>query len=752
MEMEIELEIGNETKKKTENTMTEINGEMKGFKSKTDGNTSIDDAIDPSTSYTANITPAPRLLTDKGETETTGIVVGEKVDDEEGARRIIEMLRGADVSCRISAANKLEEVAAALGQTRTREELLPFLMDGVDDEDEVLAAIALSLGKLMPYVGGPKHIFALLAPLEMLLAVEEIIVRENASRSMETISQSLPLNVYLSEYAALLVRLATREWYTARVSACTLIPSSYTRFDAKQRVEMLRYFFDLCRDAAPMVQRVASKNLGSMLKTVIECQCKTTLTSPALASSVAISGDTLSSESVHSSDLVLGAFLPLYEDLSANDQPDAVRLQTTENCIAFGEAVAVMRSETNFSSDSTACAEMIPRILPLIVNTIDDRSWRVRWTAASKFANVVSAFAPLEGSMDALVSAYERLLQDPEAEVRTAATLNLSKVAGCECMVKVEPTSITTITDSDNNAEQHAEDSKEDDTGPRINVAERLVKKVTTLTQDDSEIVRAALAMVITELAPILGKDDTILHLVPPILLLLRDSASEVRLNVISSLTFLNEVIGIDLLSQSLLPAIVDLAVDGKWRIRLAIIQHIPLLAKQLGKEFFSEKLIPLCMCWLKDDISSIRKAAVSNLKDLTVIFGAEWASIYLVPALSEIRENKSYLRRLTAVNALSLIASSMGSELARLELLPVILDMATDMVPNIRFNVARGLGELAVVCGSAARDSQIRPVLAILVDDSDRDVRYYAKKTLESLDSVGTTDSDGKPAAVVTS
>ena len=44
-------------------------------------------------------------------------------------------------------------------------------MDGVDDEDEVLAAIALSLGKLMPYVGGPKHIFALLAPLEMLLAV-----------------------------------------------------------------------------------------------------------------------------------------------------------------------------------------------------------------------------------------------------------------------------------------------------------------------------------------------------------------------------------------------------------------------------------------------------------------------------------------------------------------------------------------------------------------------------------------------------
>uniref|UniRef100_A0A7S4JZK8 Uncharacterized protein n=1 Tax=Odontella aurita TaxID=265563 RepID=A0A7S4JZK8_9STRA len=121
--------------------------------------------------------------------------------------------------------------------------------------------------------------------------------------------------------------------------------------------------------------------------------------------------------------------------------------------------------------------------------------------------------------------------------------------------------------------------------------------------------------MVATELAPVLGKEATISHLVPPVLLLLRDATSEVRLNIISSLSALNEVIGVDLLSQSLLPAILDLAEDGKWRIRLAIIQHIPLLAKQLGEDFFSEKLSSLCVGWLGDDISSIRQAAATNLK-----------------------------------------------------------------------------------------------------------------------------------------
>ena len=197
---------------------------------------------------------------------------------------------------------------------------------------------------------------------------------------------------------------------------------------------------------------------------------------------------------------------------------------------------------------------LLRRLLPLIVATIDDRSWRVRWTAASKFADVVTAYDGLENAADFLVAAYEKLLNDPEAEVRTAATFNLAKVASCSSRV---PEPLGRAPTEQEIAEYN---------GPRVSVGERLVKRVTSLTEDDSEHVRAALAMVATELAPILGMDATITHLVPPVLLLLRDAASEVRLNLISSLEALNQVIGVDLLSQSLLPAILDLAQDGKWR------------------------------------------------------------------------------------------------------------------------------------------------------------------------------------------
>ena len=140
--------------------------------------------------------------------------------------------------------------------------------------------------------------------------------------------------------------------------------------------------------------------------------------------------------------------------------------------------------------------------------------------------------------------------------MRTAATFNLAAVGKCKAKVLPPPPPGRPHDGSDAPAADE----------PRISVPRRLVKRVTNLTEDDSEHVRAALAMVATELAPILGKDATISHLVPPVLLLLRDPASEVRLNLISSLSALNEVIGVDLLSQSLLPAILDLAQDGKWR------------------------------------------------------------------------------------------------------------------------------------------------------------------------------------------
>ncbi len=48
----------------------------------------------------------------------------------------------------------------------------------MEDEDEVLLALAEELGKLIDHVGGKENVHVLLVPLETLCAMEEALVRD----------------------------------------------------------------------------------------------------------------------------------------------------------------------------------------------------------------------------------------------------------------------------------------------------------------------------------------------------------------------------------------------------------------------------------------------------------------------------------------------------------------------------------------------------------------------------------------------
>ena len=91
----------------------------------------------------------------------------------------MDELRSEDVQLRLNALHRGSTIALALGPDRAREELIPFLQDSIDDEDEVLLALAEELGKNFDeYVGGRKFAHVLLGPLENLAAVEETVVRD----------------------------------------------------------------------------------------------------------------------------------------------------------------------------------------------------------------------------------------------------------------------------------------------------------------------------------------------------------------------------------------------------------------------------------------------------------------------------------------------------------------------------------------------------------------------------------------------
>ena len=66
---------------------------------------------------------------------------------------------------------------------RTRNELLPYIMDLMDDDEEILIELGKVLNSsFLEVIGGPLFAPHLFKPLEKLCEVDETVVRERVSK------------------------------------------------------------------------------------------------------------------------------------------------------------------------------------------------------------------------------------------------------------------------------------------------------------------------------------------------------------------------------------------------------------------------------------------------------------------------------------------------------------------------------------------------------------------------------------------
>ncbi|SCU90906.1 LADA_0F07052g1_1 [Lachancea dasiensis] len=591
---------------------------------------------------------------------------------------LMDELKHDDIGNRVEAMKKLDTIALALGPQRSRDELVPFLTEvAQDDEDEVFTVLAEQLGKFVPFIGGSKFATLLLPALEILASTEETLVREKAVESLNHVAQELSEDQLFHDFIPLIEHLATADWFSSKVSSCGLFKSVLARVkDDKFRKELLALYLQLIQDDTPMVRRAAGKNLPVLIDLLTQ--------NPDLSTT-------------DDWDYISNMFQKII-----GDAQDSVKF------LAVDVLISILMF-FNKKEDITHSKDLLRSAIQLIT----DESWRVRYMAAERFEDLASQFESNPQYIEELSGPFLSLCEDNESDVRKGVAKQLPGFAKLL-----------------NN--------------PQV-VLKKVLPAVQNLSMDESELVRASLASEITNLAPLVPKQDAIDSLIPILLNMLKDEYPDVRLNIIAKLKVVNEVVGIDLLSESLLPAITELAKDVNWRVRMAIIDYVPLLAEQLGVEFFDQQLGDLCLSWLWDTVYSIRSAAVVTLQSLTKIFGSEWSSEKIISRLlksdSQLLENFVY--RITLLSALTELVPVVSVDVTTQKILPFINHLADDAVPNIRFNVAKSYVEVVKSLGpnkSQYKDlinKSIITSLERLRDDDDMDVRYFSTQSLKQCEAI---------------
>lgn len=254
-----------------------------------------------------------------------------------------EEIRHESAAIKIKAVNRLNLIASALGPAKTAGELIPFVIQIVREEpynsdEEFLYSMAKQYAVISDYNNGKDEL--LMEPLEMLAAKEETLIREQAIASFNHIVKRQPqLGPEFLVPAA--NRLATQnDFFTARVSACGIIPIAYKYASQDQKPALRKLFSTLCSDDTPMVRRAAANKLREL---ILVCDIP---------------------------DLIAD-MIPIYRQLSQEETQDTIRAACVHTTIVIANMLNV--------EDNRQHATFF------VKDAAEDRSWRVRLTVAKNF-------------------------------------------------------------------------------------------------------------------------------------------------------------------------------------------------------------------------------------------------------------------------------------------------------------------------------------------------------------------------------
>lgn len=187
--------------------------------------------------------------------------------DEEDIAIYIDELKSDDPNLKLNAVTKILSIAKILGASRTRDELIPYLTEIIeecDNEDEFLINLAEQIVQLKNFVGNEDDISLLLTPLEFISSIEEPKIRETAVQSIHDLVHMQTDKFFEEHVTPMVKRLIMWDNYTSKISGSALIPLCFKKTNPEQQAPLRSLVIELSKDDTPMVRRATAQILDKL--------------------------------------------------------------------------------------------------------------------------------------------------------------------------------------------------------------------------------------------------------------------------------------------------------------------------------------------------------------------------------------------------------------------------------------------------------------------------------------------------------
>ncbi|KAI6246249.1 Protein phosphatase PP2A regulatory subunit A [Erysiphe necator] len=586
---------------------------------------------------------------------------------------LIDELKHDDVLLRLNAIHRLSTIALALGAERTRDELIPFLDESVEDEDEVLMALSEELGKFVEYVGGPEWGHVLLSPLENLAAIEELLVREKAVESLNKICDQISPQQIEAYFIPLTLRLSKADWFTSKISATGLYNTPYKKCAPPIQEQLRHHFGQLVHDETPMVRRQAASNLAKFVKEM-----------PPL--------------------IIIDEMIPLFQHLASDDQ-DSVRLLTVEVLIAIAESVPKEQQSSHGV------------LLTALRKLIEDKSWRVRYMIADRFEKISKAVDDEVVSRD-LVPAFVKLLKDNEAEVRAAIAGQIPGFCKLINRATILNEILSSVEDLVSDTSQHVRSALGTQIGGlapilgKQETIDHLLPMFLQMLKDEFPDVRLHIISKLELVNQVIGIELLAQSLLPAIVQLAEDKQWRVRLAIIQYIPLLASQLGVQFFDEKLAALCMSWLGDTVFSIREAATFNLRKLTEVFGVNWANQAIIPKVMAMGAHPNYLYRMTTCFAITTLSSVVSLEIISKSILPIMNKLVDDDIPNIRFN-------VAKSYSELISVLKRLPdegtifTLEKSGTSSAPSAE-------GQLLI-------REKILPNLEKLQKDNDVDVRFFA-------------------------